>query len=318
MTPNGTTFRVGRNTYEVTAYVPSRPQYPYTAKRLPDGKLFRFPVNVVEGTNQVVTPTAAGIPAIGTVFTSRGTEYRVTGYTPSRYKFPVSAVRVRDGAPFKFTVAACGVTTTPSSSTTPTTKPTLRVGDRVEFTCTKRGKPPVISGTVKSINARTVTLTDTSDGHPVGWRVTPESLRPSTHSVPAPVKQVPPVTVRVGQTVTVTAATWASGFKPTTVTGVVTLVDASKGEVEVYSAATRSRRFPANEVTAAPKRDDASLVKEAGAVYAALSPENLTCDGELSRGQVAVAYATLQRALRALQAEAGRTITESETYRVTA
>lgn len=131
-----------------------------------------------------------------------------------------------------------------------------------------------------------------------------------------------PADLRAGQTVTVNPpnGTWASKFKPTTVTGVVTLIDANKGEVEVYASALPmgSRRFPANEVTAAPKRDDASLVKEAGAVYAALSPENLTCDGELSRSQVAVAYASLQRALRALQAEAGRTITESETYRVTA
>lgn len=137
MTPNGTTFSVGRNTYEVTTHVPSRPKFPYTAKRLPDGKLFKFPANIVEGTptgtkpyveavipvktNDLVGEQARwntyaarfGLPRdlVGTTLTSKGTEFRITSINPSRPKFPISASRVRDGAPFKFTTAAVAAKT---------------------------------------------------------------------------------------------------------------------------------------------------------------------------------------------------------------
>ena len=34
--------------------------------------------------------------------TSKGVRYRIEGIKPSRPKYPISAVRVRDGSPFKF------------------------------------------------------------------------------------------------------------------------------------------------------------------------------------------------------------------------
>ena len=322
----GTTISYLNRQYRVTAYEPSRPKFPYTVERIPDGKRFKMPSSIVDGTpvgtkpyvNPTVTPV--GIPAVGSTFTSKGTEYRVTGYNPSRPKFPVSATRVRDGAPFKFTLAACGGMTPGASTVSPsTTAPTLRIGDRVEFDSTKRGGG-VISGTVKSVNAKSVTLTDTSDGHPVGWRVTPGMLRSSTSPAPvaSPKAPVPTVNMNVGQAVNFTAGTWASKFAPVTCTGVVTLVDRAKGEVEVYSASLPmgSKRFLSIDVTLAPKRSDKEIVKDAGNVYSMLSPENLTCDGERARADVNRIYASLQRALRALEIEAGRTITEDESYKI--
>jgi len=45
-----------------------------------------------------------------------------------------------------------------------------------------------------------------------------------------------------------------------------------------------------------------------------LSPENLSCDGELSRGQVKARYAAIMKEWKALEKEAGRTVTEDETW----
>lgn len=50
----------------------------------------------------------------------------------------------------------------------------FRIGDRVIFTGRKT-KPPVI-GTIKSMNDKTYTITDCSDGGP-GWRINPGMLK---------------------------------------------------------------------------------------------------------------------------------------------
>lgn len=63
----------------------------------------------------------------------------------------------------------------------------FKVGDRVSFT--KGSK--TITGTIATINARTVTLKDTNDGSP-GWRVSPGMLSPaaSESSKGRPEKQI--------------------------------------------------------------------------------------------------------------------------------
>jgi hypothetical protein len=43
----GRTFRSRTRTYEVTGIETRRPKYPVTAKRLPDGKPFKFPTSTV-------------------------------------------------------------------------------------------------------------------------------------------------------------------------------------------------------------------------------------------------------------------------------
>ncbi len=46
----------------------------------------------------------------------------------------------------------------------------------------------------------------------------------------------------------------------------------------------------------------------------ALSPENLTCDGELPRAEVNRRHASLMRQWAALEARAGRKVTEGEVW----
>lgn len=65
-----------------------------------------------------------------------------------------------------------------------------------------------------------------------------------------------------------------------------------------------------------PKRAEDVVMNEIRGIYCQLSPENLTCDGELSRTAVRRRSAALNRALRACFQELGRRVSESEAYRV--
>jgi len=183
------------------------------------------------------------------------------------------------------------------------------IGSRVEFTHPTKG---VISGTVTRVNPKSVTLSNTSDGHAVGWRVAPGSLRSSTSPAPvaAPVAAMP-AGVRVGSTVSFTAFSF-SARGPALSKGVVTKV--GSGSVEVYGNGRTHKRV-VGEFTVCGRRTDAEIVSECLSVYCGLSPENLTHDGERRRSEVAAAAAELNRALRALFIEAGRQISESEAYR---
>jgi hypothetical protein len=66
--------------------------------------------------------------------------------------------------------------------------------------------------------------------------------------------------------------------------------------------------------TLTPKRAEDEILCEIGNVYAGFSPENLSCDGELSRTAMARRAVVLRRRLAALFAELGRRVTEEETY----
>lgn len=63
---------------------------------------------------------------------------------------------------------------------------------------------------------------------------------------------------------------------------------------------------------AKPKRSEAEILADIQGIYGALSPENLTCDGELSRAQVRRKAANLRGQLRALEVELGRKVSEFE------
>lgn len=69
-------------------------------------------------------------------------------------------------------------------------------------------------------------------------------------------------------------------------------------------------------VAPAAKRPEAEIMRDILGCYAGLSPENLTCDGELPRAQVERRRAELSRKLRALFTEIGREVSESEAYGV--
>ena len=69
------------------------------------------------------------------------------------------------------------------------------------------------------------------------------------------------------------------------------------------------------EATAVPTRSQEELMRAIDIVYCGLSPENLTCDGELSRTASMHRYRSLKRQLRTLFAEIGREVSEGECYR---
>jgi len=64
-----------------------------------------------------------------------------------------------------------------------------------------------------------------------------------------------------------------------------------------------------------PKRSESEIMKDILGVYGCLSPENLTCDGELSYTQVRRRAASYRRQLKELFKEIGRTVSEDEAYR---
>ena len=66
--------------------------------------------------------------------------------------------------------------------------------------------------------------------------------------------------------------------------------------------------------TTPPKRNQSEIMKDILDVYCGLSPERLSCDGELSRSQVAARAKTLNVKLNNLFREIGRTVSETEAW----
>lgn len=64
----------------------------------------------------------------------------------------------------------------------------------------------------------------------------------------------------------------------------------------------------------AARRPEPEVLDEIKGVYAQLSPENLTCDGELARGEVVRKERQLRSKLESLFAEIGRRVSEDEAY----
>jgi len=75
---------------------------------------------------------------------------------------------------------------------------------------------------------------------------------------------------------------------------------------------------PAAPVAPKAKRSDSVILADIVGCYGDLSPESLTCDGELSRTQVNIKRARLNARLGLLFAEIGRKVSEDEAYRLTA
>jgi hypothetical protein len=69
---------------------------------------------------------------------------------------------------------------------------------------------------------------------------------------------------------------------------------------------------------AAQRRPEAEVLRQVLRLYANLSPENLSCDGELPARQVARRAADLRSQLKACFRELGRAVTEEEAVRRTA
>lgn len=63
-----------------------------------------------------------------------------------------------------------------------------------------------------------------------------------------------------------------------------------------------------------PKRSDADILRDLRNIENALSPENLHCDGEISRTQAAAKERKLMAQQRALHKELGRVPADRELY----
>jgi len=86
-------------------------------------------------------------------------------------------------------------------------------------------------------------------------------------------------------------------------------------EVQARLKANQDRDFDFLRGGAAkPARSEAEIRRDIRNIYSGLSPENLTCDGELSRAQVSQRAAALNARLRACFKELGREMSEGEAY----
>lgn len=61
-------------------------------------------------------------------------------------------------------------------------------------------------------------------------------------------------------------------------------------------------------------RTEKEIMSEISGIYCGLSPENLYCDGEISRSAAMRKYRSYQRQLKALFRELGREVSEYESY----
>lgn len=191
------------------------------------------------------------------------------------------------------------------------------VGARVAFTHTTKGR---IEGTVARVNARSVTLKGTSDGHPVGWRVAPsllslveggEAASPPASSTPAP--EAP--AFRPGDRVAWRGREWWNPSSETVALhGYVTSVDIARRTYSVWRPGCCEVPVGFDATSAAPPRSRDKALDDIGAIYLALSPEHLSADGERPRHHVQRLRALYRRLLGYLFREVGRTVGETEAF----
>ena len=62
------------------------------------------------------------------------------------------------------------------------------------------------------------------------------------------------------------------------------------------------------------QRTETKILADIAGIYAALSPENLYCDGEISHSAAMKKHRRLQRELQSLFTELGRVVSEDESY----
>lgn len=208
-------------------------------------------------------------------------------------------------------------------------------GDRVEFTNGNR----VVVGTIDRVNSKTCSIIpDVPDRPGQYWRVPPRALRPAgANSGKAP---EPPDTTERDR------ARWESACglyglpkdafgKTFTVRGTeyrIAAINTRRPKFPVSAVRVRDDRgfkFGADTVRRAlgvvpapapkppapkPRRPEAEVLEDIVTVYNKLSPEYLTCDGELSKRQVASRKGALRARLEVLFAELGRTVDETAAW----
>jgi hypothetical protein len=64
-----------------------------------------------------------------------------------------------------------------------------------------------------------------------------------------------------------------------------------------------------------PKRTEEQIMQEIASCHSRLSPENLSCDGELTPAQTRARGRQIRNSLRSLFRELGREVSEEEAFR---
>jgi len=208
---------------------------------------------------------------------------------------------------------------------------TLTIGQKVMFGRTSGEKT---LGTIVGINGKSVKVRqdEARGGRPVGteWRVAPSFIYPlnGVAAAPAPAPTVTAAPTRAA------VAGWKVGDRATftsktgrVVTGTVTRVNTKTVTLERCDDGSRGYRVPpamlraaattvapTTAVPAPPRRADDVIMKDIVNAYGDLSPENLTCDGELRGRAVATRRAAINRRLADLQTELGRRVSEDAAW----
>jgi len=200
----------------------------------------------------------------------------------------------------------------------------LKVGQKVVFGRTN-GERTV--GTVLKVNGKSVKVRqdEARGGKPVGteWRVHPTLVYPLDGAAAVAPAPTPTVTVSPGWNVGDRATFTSKSGR--VVTGTVTRVNTKTVTLERCDDGSRGYRVPpsmlrpaatvAAPAPATPRRAEDAVMRDILNAYAALSPENLTCDGELRGRAVATRRAAVNRRLADLQTELGRRVSEDEAWR---
>ena len=201
----------------------------------------------------------------------------------------------------------------------------LTIGQKVMF---GRAQGEKTLGTVLGLNDKTVKVRqdEARGGRPVGteWRVAPSFVYPLDGAKVAAPAPPPPVVTRAPAR----ASGWSVGDRATftsktgrEVTGTVTRVNTKTVTLERCDDGSRGWRVTpsmlrapaaqaATPAPAAPRRAEDAVMRDIHNAYLDLSPENLTCDGELTRAQAAARRTAVLRRLADLQKELGRQVSE--------
>ena len=201
----------------------------------------------------------------------------------------------------------------------------LTIGQKVVF---GRENGEKTHGTIIGINAKSIKVRqdEARGGRPVGteWRVAPSFVYPLEGAkVAAPAPQPPAVTRAPAR-----ASGWNIGDRASftsktgrVVTGTVTRVNTKTVTLERCDDGSRgwrvsptALRAPTAPPPAPASRTEYEVMKDIHRAYGDLSLENLSCDGELTRGQIATRRAALRLRLTALQREIGHQVTEDQAW----
>jgi hypothetical protein len=206
-----------------------------------------------------------------------------------------------------------------------------RKGDRVEFDY--KGK--AFTGTITRVNARTCSINPDAPERPGQYfRMSPGSLRPTTGTATTVTPTAAPDTSahdkweweRTAPLFNLPKDAFGKTFTSRGTEYRITAISTRRPKYPVSAVRVRDNKsFKFGEATVErglilagqatkARRDDFTILDAITGCYASLSPENLSCDGELSASETSRRRADINRELAALFTEFGRSVDEGEAW----